>query len=297
MHYRHSFHAGNFADVFKHVFLVGLLQALGRKDKPWSFLDTHAGAGDYDLGSEVALRTGEWHEGIERLLGSENGLGHGLEHVPEPLATYLALVRDANPDGGLRHYPGSPRFAQKLARPGDRLVLCEREPEVAEALKFGFRNFANTTVHVRDGYEAHALLPPPEKRGLVLIDPPFERADEFDAASDFVARAAPRYAGGVFAVWYPLKQDRAAERLLRRLARDGGRPVLDLRLDTGMDATPREVMGRSGRRLVHPMTGCGLAVVGPPFGFEAQARETLALLAPRLAQGLRPSWSAELVTP
>lgn len=289
MHYRHRFHAGNFADVFKHTLLVGLLSALSRKDKPWSFLDTHAGAGDYRLDAEDATRTGEWQYGIGRLADAAG--------APPMVARTLQIVGVANEGGALRHYPGSPRFALELARTGDRLVLCEKEPEIAEELKAAYRGQGRVAIHVRDGYEAHALLPPPEKRGLVLIDPPFERADEFDAIADFVAKAAPRYAGGVFAAWYPLKSDRAAGRFLRRLARDSGRPVLDLRLDTGMDAEPREVIGRSGRRLVHPMTGCGLAVAGPPFGFGEEARAVLAWLAPRLAQGRAPSWSVEAVAP
>ncbi|GAC1627824.1 MAG: 23S rRNA (adenine(2030)-N(6))-methyltransferase RlmJ [Nevskia sp.] len=285
MHYRHSFHAGNFADVFKHVLVVGLLMNLSRKDKPWCYLDTHAGAGDYDLGSELALRTGEWRDGIERLIA--------LKSAPEPLATFLALVRAANPDGGLRNYPGSPRFAQKLSRPGDRLVLCERVPEVAEELKFGFRAFANTVVHLRDGYEAHALLPPVEKRGLMLIDPPFERPDEFDAVAELMKKSMARFAGGVYAAWYPLKNTHLAAQFARRIARESPRPVLNLSIDTdgSKDAETRETAPGLPPVIKHPMSACGLIVANPPFGFEEQARETLEFMMPLLAQGSRPSWS------
>jgi 23S rRNA (adenine2030-N6)-methyltransferase len=272
MHYRHSFHAGNFADVFKHVLVIGLLNALSRKDKPWCYLDTHAGAGGYDLGSEDAARTSEWQDGIARLTG--------LTNAPEPLASLLRLVAADNPNGGLRNYPGSPRYAQLLMRPGDRLILCEKVPAVAEDLKAGFRGIEAVAVHQRDGYEAHALVPPPEKRGLMLIDPPFERPDEFDAVADLLQKSVPRFAGGIFAVWYPLKNRHAAAQFARRVARDCARPILNLTLNT--DA-PGEGQ----------MRACGLLVVNPPFGFEDQARAVLAFLAPLLAQGPRPTWTAE----
>ena len=287
MHYRHSFHAGNFADVFKHVLAVGLINALSRKDKPWCYVDTHAGAGDYDLGSEVALRTGEWKDGIERL--------YGLTAAPEPLASFLALVRSANPDGGLRNYPGSPRFAQKLARPGDRLLLCERVPAVVEELRFGFRNFAQTTVHLRDGYEAYSLLPPAEKRGLMLIDPPFERPDEFEAVADLIQKSQARFLGGVYAAWYPIKNRHVAAQFARRVARESARPVLNLVIDTDGSKEPERRETEPGQPPVikHPMSACGLIVVNPPFGFEEQAREVLAFMMPLLAQGPRPTWAVE----
>jgi len=286
MHYRHSFHAGNFADVFKHVLVVGLLSGLSRKDKPWCYLDTHAGAGDYDLGSDVALRTGEWHDGIERLIG--------LRSAPEPLATFLSLVRAANPDGGLRNYPGSPRFAQKLARPTDRLLLCERVAEVADELKFGFRAFSQVTVHVRDGYEAFSLLPPVEKRGLMLIDPPFERPDEFEAVAELIQKSLARFAGGICAAWYPIKNRHVASQFVRRVARESPRPVLNLMIDTDGSKEPERRESLSGAPVVkYPMSACGLIVVNAPFGFEEQARETLEFLMPHLAQGPRPTWSVE----
>jgi len=269
MHYRHRFHAGNFADVFKHTLLIGLIDALNRKDKPWCYVDTHAGAGEYDLADEGATRTGEWHDGIGRLVG--------WQQAPELVAKLLALVATENPDGTLRHYPGSPRIAQALARPGDRLVLCEKVPDVADALKHALRG-AGVAVHVRDGYEAHALLPPVEKRGLTLIDPPFERPDEFDAVAELLKKSVQRFSGGQYAVWYPLKNRHVAGQFVRRVARDCQRPLLDLTLST--DA-PGEGQ----------MRACGLLVVNPPFGFEAQAAETLQALTPLLAQGPRPSWT------
>lgn len=259
MHYRHHYHAGNFADVFKHVLLVALLQALSHKDKPWCYLDTHAGAGRYELDSSEADRTGEWRDGIGRLWNAAS---------KDPvLSRYLELIRSINPSAELpRRYPGSPWLAAQLARPEDRLIVCERVPAVAQTLS---EVLPTAELHRRDGYEAHALLPPHEKRGLVLVDPPFERVDEFDAAAEFLQRAGARFAGGIYALWYPLKNRHAAGRCVRRLARDAGRPVLNLQIDNGAHGTGR-------------MHACGLAVVNPPFGFEAAARSALQELAASL---------------
>lgn len=275
MHYRHAFHAGNFADVLKHVLLIGLLESLGRKDKPWCFLDTHAGAGQYDLASESADSTGEWREGIGRLQRAPD--------MPAMVTRYLDLV--AWPDQGpaaraLKHsrvYPGSPMFAAKLARPGDRIVCCEAVPAIAAQLR---AYVPEAQVHVRNGYEAHGLLPPREKRGLVLVDPPFEARDEFDVASSFLVQAVERFTNGVYAFWYPLKNRHDVERFVRRTRRDTACPSLSCTLENG---APGEGQMRS----------CGLLILNPPFGFAEEARTVLAWLAPRLAQGPRPVWTVE----
>jgi len=317
VHYRHSYHAGNFADVFKHVLLVGLLGALSRKDKPWCYLETHAGAGDYDLGFEGASRTGEWREGIGRL-GDATG-------APEMVAEYLRLIAAARSQGSAEHYPGSPQFARALARPDDRLVLCEKVPEVAAELKSSLRGDRRAAIHLRDGYEAHSLLPPAEKRGLVLIDPPFERTDELDAIADLIQKSAARFAGGIYAAWYPVKNPHLVSRFARRVAKDTAKPVLNLELDNGAEAddeirfasTERPRSGQPQRRerpevrrcqQAEASTGivriaekkimhaCGLLVVNPPFGFEAEANAALQWLKPRLAQGPRASVTITPVT-
>lgn len=275
MHYQHRFHAGNFADVFKHVLLCALVQALNRKDKPWSYLETHAGAASYDLSDAAALKTGEWQDGIGRLWPpTESGA----------LSDYLRIVRAHNPGPVLRHYPGSPEFVRALARPDDRLALCEKVPEIHAELRERMRGDARIAVHLRDGYEAHALLPPKEKRGLVLVDPPFERPDEFEALAAFLDKALARFAQGVFAVWYPLKKRYDAERWLRRLQRGLGRPSLNCRFDSG---APGEGQ----------MRGCGLVVVNPPFQFEREAGAALRLLAGRLAQGRRAQAGCDWLIP
>lgn len=261
MHYRHAYHAGNFADVHKHVLLVGLAQAMARKDKPWVYLDTHAGSGGYDLGGAEATRTGEAAEGALRL--------SALGEVPEPLAGWLRIVRAANPSGTWRHYPGSPAFVQALAREGDRLLLCESVPEVAAALR---DRLPRATVHLRDGYESASLLPPAEKRGLVLVDPPFERRDEFAAMEDFLVRAQARFAGGVYAFWYPLKNSHEVERFGRRIAAASGKPVIDFRFETGARAEGQ-------------MRGSGLVVVNPPYRCAEDVAPALDRLARELAAG------------
>jgi 23S rRNA (adenine2030-N6)-methyltransferase len=308
VHYRHSYHAGNFADVFKHVLLVGLLGALNRKDKPWCYLETHAGAGDYDLGFEGASRTGEWREGIGRL-GDAGG-------APEMVAEYLRLIAAARATGSPEHYPGSPQFARALARAEDRLVLCEKVPEVAAELKASLRGDRRAAIHLRDGYEAHSLLPPPEKRGLVLIDPPFERTDELDAIAELIQKSVARFAGGIYAAWYPVKNPHLVSRFARRVAKDTAKPVLNLEFDNGAEADDEIRFASTGRpragqpqRRERPevrrrqqqeqsagivrvaekkiMHACGLLVVNPPFGFEAEAAAALHWLKARLAQGPR----------
>jgi len=275
MHYRHSYHAGNFADVFKHVVLCGLLAALNRKDKPWCYLETHSGAGAYDLEGEGASRTGEWRDGIGRL--------YGMDRVPEPLAAYLGVVRALNDGGPLRHYPGSPLFARAFARERDRLVFCEKVPEVVADLRANIKGERRAIVHQRDGHEAHALLPPAERRGLVLVDPPFERPDEFHAAAELVSRSISRFAGGVYAVWYPLKNRHAAARFERTIARLCDEPPLRLALENG---APGEGQ----------MRGCAVLVVNPPFGLEREFAASGALLARMLAQGPRPLYEARALT-
>lgn len=275
MHYRHSYHAGNFADVFKHVVLCGLLAALNRKDKPWCYLETHSGAGAYDLAGEGATRTGEWREGIGRL--------HGMDRVPDLLQSFLDVVRGLNGTGVLRHYPGSPLFAQAYARERDRIVLCEKIPEIAAELRENLKGERRAVVHKRDGHEAHALLPPAEKRGLMLVDPPFERPDEFVVAAELVEKSLKRFAGGIYAVWYPLKNRHAASRFERHVARLCDEPPLRLALENG---APGEGQ----------MRGCAVLVVNPPFGLERALAPSGELLARVLAQGPRPLYEASLLS-
>jgi len=269
LHYRHGFHAGNFADVFKHTLLCGLLQALNRKDKPWFYLDTHAGGGLYDLGDDSAQRTGEWRDGVGRI--------SGLGNAPEPLATWLRLSAD------LKRYPGSPLYAAQLARGGDRLALYEQVPEVAAQLRACLRNTAaKWAVHERDGYESHGLLPPAEKRGLVLVDPPFERADEFAAVGDFLLASLARFGNGIHAVWYPYKKRFDTDRFLRRMQRELPRPAVNFVFDNGAAAEGQ-------------MRSCGLLVVNPPFRYAEEMEPALRVLARLLSQGHAAKYSIDWI--
>jgi 23S rRNA (adenine2030-N6)-methyltransferase len=304
MHYRHSYHAGNFADAFKHVLLCGLLASLNRKDKPWCYLDTHAGAGIYDLGSEGATRTSEWRDGVGRLAG--------LGNAPEPLATYLRIVREQQPASHADSttspvlYPGSPEFARRLSRPTDRLLLCEKVTDVVDDLRYTVRGHATSlasangdasnqiAIHVRDGYEAQSLLPPPEKRGLVLVDPPFERTDEFAAMAEFTAKAVARFANGIYALWYPIKNRHAANGFARRIGREVPRPSMNFEFDNGAEDSVET--SASGVQK-HPLHACGLLVVNPPFQFAQEMAPSLKILAREMSQGAKPKFSSEWVRP
>ena len=283
MNYRHGYHAGNFADVLKHMALCELLRLLTAKDKKLFVLDTHAGAGGYDLSSGPARRTGEADDGIGRLLAAPRA---GL---PAAVGRYLAAViaydRKFGPArdgaGSLRHYPGSPRLVRAALRPGDRFVACERHPAEALALKREFAGDRAVEVRQADGYHAlKASLPPPERRGLVLIDPPFEAADEFERLLRGVRHGLRRFATGCFAIWYPIKDD-AAGAFREELATF--RPlVLELRLDA------RE----SGK-----LAACGLAVINPPWRFEEAMRDALPWIAAHLGEGVSAAVCAPASAP
>lgn len=262
MNYRHAFHAGNFADCAKHTLLIWLLRALQKKPAGVFVLDTHAGAGSYDLSAGPAERTGEWRQGIGRL----------LDDPPAPLADYVTLVRDC----GL--YPGSPVLIDALLRPQDALACCELHPDDhAELRRQLTRKGAESpiAVHRRDAWEAlGALLPPAQhKRALVLIDPPYEAPDEFDRLAAGLQRGLARFPSGVFAAWYPIKH-LAPVRGLRDALREAGLRDLvaaELHLRTPLDPAR--------------LNGCGLLVANPPWGFEDAAREGLAALLARLGTG------------
>jgi 23S rRNA (adenine2030-N6)-methyltransferase len=273
--YRHQFHAGNVSDVFKHALLSRLLIALGRKDKPFQLLDTHAGIGLYDLQHPWSEKTQEWRKGI--------GLVFGRSDAPEALQPYLDAVRAENPDGHLRHYPGSPRIARRLMRPDDRLVLCELNKDDCAALKAAMDGFRYTSVNNQDGFTAvRAFLPPKERRGLTFIDSAFDQADEFARVLRTVREAQQRFATGMVAVWYPLMAPSAMEAFARSVQAAGLPKTLQLELS------------------VHPehfsehIRGSGLLVVNPPFGLDREAPPLLdwlwRALSPERQGGTRCEW-------
>ncbi|MEI7609350.1 MAG: 23S rRNA (adenine(2030)-N(6))-methyltransferase RlmJ [Rhodospirillaceae bacterium] len=286
MNYRHAYHAGNFADVVKHAVLALLLERLAAKPSPYFVLDTHAGIGRYDLASEAALKTGEAAAGIGRLLAAPAG-----EATPPELTAYLgavAALNDGSPPGEMpRWYPGSPRLTRALMRAGDRLVLAEAHPDDARTLKREFAGDAQVQVHHRDGWGAlKAFLPPPERRGLVLIDPPYESADEADRLVAGLAAAHRRWPGGVYALWYPIKERPWVWRLHEALAATGIRRQLVAELTV----FPED----DWRRL----NGCGIIVINPPW----QVDGAITGLLPRLHSALTAGegaggWRVEWLVP
>ena len=261
--YRHGFHAGNAGDVLKHAALAAALALLTRKDKPLCYLESHAGAGRYDLAEARSQKTGEYRAGIGRLWDRTD--------APPVLEPYLRAVRAENPDGVLRRYPGSPAVAATLLRPDDRLVLMELNASDGEALGAAFRSDRRVAVHRRDGYEGVvALVPPRERRGLVLLDPSYEVESDYSAVVTTVAAAHARWAGGCYAIWYPLLEGGRAKRLERALAGTGLRRILccELRVD------PHDGPG---------LKGAGMLWVNPPFTFDVALREMLPCLARTLA--------------
>jgi 23S rRNA (adenine2030-N6)-methyltransferase len=260
VNYRHAFHAGNFADCMKHALLHWMLGAMMRKPTPLCVLDTHAGRGEYDLSALEALRSGEWHEGVARIMAVADG----------PLAPFVALLREA---GAPRRYPGSPAIARAMLRPQDRLLLNELHPEDHVALKRAIRR---TAVHARDAYEAaRALTPFAERRGLVLYDPPFEQPDEFERLAETLAAVWSRARGHVQAAWYPIKHMAPVLGFHHAVREAGIRDVLtaELWLREPLDATR--------------LNGCGLLVVNAPHGFDTGGAALLDALLARLSDGER----------
>jgi 23S rRNA (adenine2030-N6)-methyltransferase len=268
MNYRHLYHAGNFADVVKHATLAMLIERLKTKDTAFRVIDTHAGAGFYDLSSAQAQKTGEWREGIGRLYG------RALTPALAPLmAPYLGAVAAAN-DGApaLSRYPGSPWIARHLFRRKDRLTAVELHPEEGKALAERFAGDIQVRVIALDGWMAlGAFVPPKERRGLVLVDPPYEERDEFATLAEGFAAAYRKWPTGIYALWYPVKDLVAADGLRLRLAKSGIRRLLRAEL------TVRDTPGA--------FNGSGLILCNPPWQFAGVLKTLLGGLVPLLAQG------------
>jgi 23S rRNA (adenine2030-N6)-methyltransferase len=281
MNYRHAFHAGNHADVLKHLILSRLITLLSRKEAPFAYLDSHAGVGLYDLAGDQASRTGEWQDGIARLWQAED--------VPDQLLDYLEVVRAMNPDGMLRHYPGSPELARLLTREQDRLQLNEKHPEDGRLLKENMAGDRRVAVHLGEGWHVpRALLPTREKRVLLLIDPPFEQADELERCVQALNEAIGRMRQAVVAIWYPIKELAQLRRFYRDLEKSAAPKLLRVELYVHpTDETQR-------------LNGSGLVISNPPWGLEEELKQLLPWLSGRLAQsqgGWRLDWLIEEKAP
>ena len=268
MNYRHIYHAGNFADVLKHAVLARLIRYMQNKDKAFRVLDTHAGVGLYDLSSEEAQKTGEWRDGIGRIIDADL-----TPQIADLLEPYLWALRQLNPERGIRFYPGSPKLARILFRPQDRLSAMELHPEDYTRLRRLFEGDHHVRITELDGWLAlGAHLPPKEKRGIVLVDPPFEEDGEYQRLADGLARAWRRFPGGTYCLWYPLKK---------------GAPIQAFHEALQALEIPKmlcaELAVRSDRHTTG-LTGSGLVIVNPPFTLKDELHALLPALKDILAQ-------------
>jgi 23S rRNA (adenine2030-N6)-methyltransferase len=282
MNYQHAFHAGNFADVHKHVVLTRVLEHLRAKPAAFRVIDSHAGAGRYDLLGPEATRTGEWHDGIERVLAQRQPGAVRVSDGSSPqalLEPYLEIIAALNPAGALRVYPGSPLVAKALLRPQDRLIACELEPRARAALVAVLRGEPRAKVLAIDGWMAlNANVPPKERRGVVLIDPPYEDAGDFMRLSGAFHEAHRKWPTGIYLLWYPIKDRAAPEALARRLLR------LDVPKMLRCEITLRAPSADGG------LVGSGLIVVNPPF----RLADELKILLPALGGMFSPTSGHQL---
>ena len=274
MNYRHAFHAGGFADVIKHIVLVRILTYLREKQAAFRVIDTHAGAGLYDLEAEEARRGGEWLTGIARIMQARFS-----EQTVLLLKPYLDIVRAFNPKGALHAYPGSPLIARGLLRPQDRLTACEVEATARKQLIDALRRDPQARVVDLDGWLAlPAFVPPNERRGLVLIDPPFEAKNEFERLATGFAAAFAKWPTGIYLLWYPAKSRRATDALARHVAAltASARPAgTCLRLEFSVAPQTADAA----------LASTGLLIVNPPWTLQSEMKAILPELEKPLGQG------------
>jgi 23S rRNA (adenine2030-N6)-methyltransferase len=279
MNYRHAFHAGGFTDVVKHLILTRIVEYLKLKPGPFRVIDTHAGIGQYDLTGEEAQRSPEWQEGIRRLF--ERDLPANAAALAAP---YLDVVRGLNPGGGLIAYPGSPLLVRKLSRQQDRLSAIELHSEDAKSLGALFAGDIQVRVIHLDGWLAlGAHVPPKEKRGLVLVDPPFEADGEWERLVEGLVKAYRRWPGGIYALWYPLKEPREVETFTAMLERTAIPKILRAELTIRKPSTPPRLFGT------------GMIIVNPPYTLEGELKTLLPALAPVLAGDGRGTWRIQWI--
>lgn len=248
MNYRHAYHAGNFADVLKHTVLIGILELLQKKPSPYCYLDTHAGRGFYNLKSDEATRSGEHLSGIQKLLLAPN---------PTPIVSrYLECINQTNHEMNENEfvfYPGSPLIASYLAREQDRTIGVELHPEEYQALKTLFKDLPQATAHCMDGFASlKSLLPPKERRGFILIDPPYEKPNEFNLILNSLSDGLKKFTTGIFAIWYPLKSNIPIKQFKLNLSKMLRNEILTVELST-YDVAPQW------------LSGSGLMIINPPY--------------------------------
>lgn len=277
--YRHSFHAGNHADVLKHIVQMLIIENLQQKDKGFYYLDTHSGVGRYRLFSEESEKTAEFQEGIARLWERDD--------LPETVARYVAQIRKLNYGGKeLRYYAGSPLIAAQMLRPQDRALLTELHPTDFPLLRNNFKEFKNIMTKRDDGFQQlKATLPPKERRGLVLIDPPYELKEDYELVVKAVEEGYKRFATGIYAIWYPVVLRQQTKRIVKGLEATGIRKILQIELAVRPDSDQRG------------MTASGMIVINPPWQLESQMKEILPYLVKVLVPEGTGSYSVKWITP
>lgn len=276
--YRHSFHAGNHADVLKHTVQSLIIESLKEKEKPFLYLDTHAGAGRYKLSGEHSERTGEYLEGIARIWQQDD--------LPAELEAYISAVKALNQSGQLRYYPGSPLIARHLLREQDSLQMTELHPSDFPLLRSEFQKDNRARVERADGYtQLKSKLPPVSRRGLVLIDPPYEIKTDYQAVVTGINEGHKRFATGVYALWYPVVLRQQIKRMVRELQETNIRNILQIELLVRPDSDQRG------------MTGSGMIVINPPWKLEKQMENVLPWLHKTLVPAGTGSTSMTWVVP
>lgn len=271
MNYRHLYHAGNFADVFKHIILVALIQSFLRKEKAFCYLDTHAGIGEYDLNSKAAQVTKEYENGILKILSQKN--------PPDLVKIYLQMVK-------LPFYPGSPLIVKNLIRSQDRMILSELHSEDYQTLKQCFLNQKQINIHQQDGYQSlKAYLPPKEKRGLILIDPPYEKSDEFSNLLKILPKTLQRFETGCYAIWYPIKNISSVTRFKHNLQEKISRSLLNVELTVHAENLPIS------------LNGCGMIIINPPWKLKEQLEEILPWISSALTNSEKNYICRDLTNP
>ncbi|MFC0308179.1 23S rRNA (adenine(2030)-N(6))-methyltransferase RlmJ [Gallibacterium trehalosifermentans] len=276
--YRHSFHAGNYADVLKHIVQLLILEALQQKEKGFLYLDTHAGAGLYSLQSFEAEKTAEFAEGIGYLWERSD--------LPEVVQRYLTQIKKVNRNGRLTFYPGSPLLAANMLRPQDRAVLTELHPSDYPLLRKNMQPYANVQAKRENGFQQlKSVLPPKERRGFILIDPPYELKEDYQLVVDAIVEGYKRFATGTYAIWYPVVLRQQVKKIVQALEETKIRKILQIELGIRPDTQQRG------------MTASGMIVINPPWQLEQQMREILPYLTKILAPTGTGHWSVNWITP
>ncbi len=277
MNYRHHYHAGNFADVMKHIILIELINSLQKKDAPICYLDSHSGRGFYDLEAPEALKTEESNFGIKQL--------KRLKEVPGDISNYLNLVSKFSESRGANsYYPGSPNIVKILMRPQDRMILNELHSEEVSCLKSEFKRDKQVNIHSQDAYLLiPGIIPPKEKRGLVFIDPPFENKSEFSDLINLLKQSLKRWETGVYAIWYPITRQGGAPKFLKDLNNLGVSDILNLQLSIYEDDSPAG------------LNGSGVVILNPPWKLDEKFKEILPFLSKNLGGVDSGSYRVELL--